>query len=244
MKIGVFSDVHGNLEALETAIAFMRAEGVTEYLCLGDIVGYGANPEECISLIRGLSATVVAGNHDYGAVGKTPIQSFNEAARKVLLWTQERLSAQSQTYLESLPVVVVQHSFRLVHASPSAPYDWEYIQAWGDIKYELSVFSDPVCLVGHSHLPFAAKKHQSRPEPQRIQEPEFSLANHATKFLINVGSVGQPRDGDPRLCVLIYDSKLNRMKLYRLDYDIDGAQRKILAAGLPEILAYRLSQGR
>jgi diadenosine tetraphosphatase ApaH/serine/threonine PP2A family protein phosphatase len=244
LKIGIFSDIHSNLEALETALAFLQAEGVNEYLCLGDIVGYGASPEECINRIRELPGVAVAGNHDYGAVDKTPIESFNDAAQQAIRWTRHAISANSKRYLESLPLAEVRHGLRLVHSAPSSPGDWDYIMTQSDITYELETFSESVCLVGHSHTPFVASKHNARAQPQTIHELEFTLPNHASKFLINAGSIGQPRDGDPRLCLLVYDSHSQRMRIHRLDYDIETAQRKIRAAGLPEILATRLSLGR
>jgi predicted phosphodiesterase len=244
MKIGIFSDIHGNLEALVTALTFLKAEGVVEYLCLGDIVGYGANPEECVQLIRELPGVGVAGNHDHGAVGKAPTESFSETAREALLWTAKRISADSRHYLESLPLVEVRHDFRLVHSAPSAPDEWEYISSLTDIKYELETFPESVCVIGHSHIPFAALKHDSKEVPQPIRETEFALTNHACKFLINDGSVGQPRDGDPRLSLVVYDSTHRVMSFHRLDYDIEVTQRKILDAGLPEVLAQRLSLGR
>jgi predicted phosphodiesterase len=244
MKYGILSDVHGNLEALETALAYLKAEMVTEYLCLGDIVGYGANPEECLTLIRELRGAVVAGNHDHGVAGRTSIRSFNEHARKALLWTGRQLSADSTSFLGSLPLVEIAHGLRLVHASPSSPRDWEYVETWSDIKSELASYSEPICLIGHSHIPFAAKQHRYKADPQRILEPEFEIDCDDTRLLVNVGSVGQPRDGDNRACVVTYDVNSKRMEFHRLDYDVAAAQRKILAAGLPEALAWRLAEGR
>lgn len=243
MRIGIFSDVHGNQEALERAISFMRAEGVTEFICLGDIVGYGANPEECVVMIRELNAVVVAGNHDYGAVGKTALRNFNAVARKALLWTQHQLTDSSKAYLESLPTWAIHQSFRLIHASPAAPSEWEYLRSWNDIRDAFEFFPERFCFVGHTHLPIAGRKHHARPEPQQVLEREFSVANHASRFLVNVGSIGQPRDGDPRLCLVIFDTKQEQLRFHRLDYDIDQAQRKIIAAGLPSVLAQRLSEG-
>lgn len=243
MKIGIFSDVHGNLEALETALAYFRSEGVNDYLCLGDIVGYGANPEECVELVRGLRGTVVAGNHDRAAINRASLSLFNAAAREAILWTRRRLSDQSRDFLESLELVEIAQGFHLVHARPSAPQEWEYVQTLSDVAHELGSFFEPVCLIGHSHLHFAAEKLPSSETPRFVAEPEFEISD-STKHLVNVGSVGQPRDGDPRLCLVIFDAGSNRFSFQRLSYDIPAAQRKILYAGLPESLAFRLSRGR
>jgi diadenosine tetraphosphatase ApaH/serine/threonine PP2A family protein phosphatase len=244
MKIGIFSDVHANLEALDSALAFCRGEGVSEYFCLGDTVGYGADPNECISRIRELRVAIVAGNHDYGVIRRAPFESFNELAQEALIWTRQRLSAESRDFLESLEPVEVRQSFRLVHAGPSAPLDWEYIRTWPDIAQEFNAFSEPVCLVGHTHIPYAARKHPSKDLPQRILESEFEIHGNAVKLLINAGSVGQSRDGDPRLCLMIFDTRTRLIQVHRLSYDVVAAQRKIVNAGLPDALALRLGQGR
>jgi len=245
LKVGILSDIHGNLEALDRALEFLAVEGVTRYLCLGDLVGYGADPEECIARIRELDCLTVAGNHDRAVLNQTAIRSFNPPARRAIVWTRKRLSPAALRFLESLNLAEVSPPFRMVHAAPSAPGAWDYIQTMSDITYELGMYSEPACLVGHSHSPFAVRKHPSKSEPQRIHESEFELGgNDAAKFLINVGSVGQPRDEDPRLCVVMFDTDTFRLSFHRLEYDIAGAQRKILAAGLPEMLALRLSVGR
>lgn len=253
MKLGIFSDVHGNLEALAAVLDFLRNQEVTEYVCLGDIVGYGADPDECVRRIRELRACVVAGNHDHAAVRQTPLETFNDVARRALLWTRQRLTPDSQAYLRALELVefLPAHSFRLVHGSPSAPRAWHYIESWSDVEYELGFFSDRACLVGHSHVPFVACgdtiRHRvpiDEVQARRITELEFELPNQGAKFLLNVGSVGQPRDGDPRACVVTFTPRTHRMQFHRVEYDIAAAQRKIRAAGLPEILAYRLTLGQ
>jgi len=245
MKLGIFSDVHGNLDALEVALDFFEAQNVTEYLCLGDVVGYGAEPEECVRVLRGLRCKMIAGNHDYGVGGKTPISSFNPDAREALLWTQRHMTLVIRDFLGALELVEVipAHSFRLVHSSPSAPRCWDYVLDWSDVEYEFNFFSDRVCLIGHSHLPFAARHEPGASRPHRIKSPEFEVLTNGTKYLINVGSVGQPRDGDPRACVAIFDPHKQRFSFHRLEYDVAAAQRKIINAGLPELVATRLAEG-
>jgi predicted phosphodiesterase len=245
LRLGILSDIHGNLEALERALDFLAVEGVVRYICLGDIVGYGASPEECVTRLRKLDCLTVAGNHDRAVLDQVPLRNLNPAARKALKWTSGQLSPASRRYLESLNLVERCAPFRLVHAAPSAPGDWDYVQTVSDITFEFTAFSESACLIGHSHAPFAVKQHAWKPTPQRIHEPEFELGtNHAARFLINAGSIGQPRDHDPRLCVLTYDTDTRRLRFHRLDYDVARAQAKILAAGLPEALALRLSVGR
>jgi predicted phosphodiesterase len=245
VKLGIFSDVHANLEALEAVLAFFQSRNVTEHICLGDIVGYGADPEECVRSIRDLRGTIVAGNHDYGAVGKTAVETFNDDARLALAWTRRHLSAFVRFYLNALELVeiVPGYSFRLVHGSPSTPRNWDYVMDWPDVEYEFGFFSERVCLIGHSHVPFAVRKEAGEQKSHRIRSHEFELKDDGTKYLINVGSVGQPRDGDPRACVVIFDPHTHRVSYHRVEYDVAAAQRKIINAGLPEFLAARLEKG-
>ena len=171
MKLGIFSDVHANIEALEAVLDFFQAENVTEYLCLGDIVGYGADPEVCVRTIRDLHGIIIAGNHDYGAVGKTPADTFSEDAGAALAWTRRHLTLFVRFYLEALELaeVLPAYSFRLVHGSPSAPRNWDYVVDWSDVEYEFGFFSERVCFIGHSHVPFAARKEPGDARPHRIR---------------------------------------------------------------------------
>ncbi|MEO0108904.1 MAG: metallophosphoesterase family protein [candidate division WOR-3 bacterium] len=242
LRLGILSDIHANLEALDAALAFCQEQEVSEYLCLGDIVGYGADPDLCVERIRGLRCRAVAGNHDYAVVNRTSVKTFNEPARQAIYWTRERITAETREFLESLELVEAYRSFLLVHASPSGPGNWDYVLSLADAELEFSAFSEPACLVGHTHVPLAVRRHDYRSRAQRIVEPEFEIAANA-RYLINCGSVGQPRDGDPRLCVVLFDTRTNLMSFHRLSYDVGTAQRKIISAGLPVILAQRLSQG-
>ena len=182
MKLGIFSDVHGNLDALEAALDFFDTQQVTEYLCLGDLVGYGAEPEECVRLLRKLRCVMVAGNHDYGVGGKTPIDSFNPDAREALLWTQRHMTLVIRDFLGSLELVEIipAHSFRLVHGSPSAPRRWDYVLDWSDIEYEFDFFSDRVCLLGHTHVPFAARHGPTSSHARLIESRDFELLTNGT----------------------------------------------------------------
>lgn len=242
MRIGIFSDVHGNLEALKAALEFFEDADVTQYLFLGDLVGYGANPNECIDLVKKLRCVAIAGNHDYGVLKKTPIDEFNPAAADAIEWTAKQLSEESRMFLDSLELTEQFEPCFLVHGSPSSPKSFEYIFTHKEAIYEFKFFSTRVCLIGHTHYPFAIVK-MGDGSLKSIIEEEFVLEN-SNRYLINAGSVGQPRDGDPRACVVVFDTKTNQFNFKRLNYDIQTAQQKIISAGLPPFLAYRLIQGR
>lgn len=242
MRLGIFSDVHSNLEALKTALKFFDDMEVTQYLCLGDLVGYGANPNECVELIQKLRCTAVAGNHDFGVLKKTPTEDFNPEAAEALLWTQAQLTETAKLYIDALALTERFEPCLLVHSSPSSPASWEYIFTMKEAIYEFNFFPTRICLIGHTHYPFAIVKTQDG-SFHTLQESEFTIEPN-NRYLINVGSVGQPRDGDPRACVAIFDNRTNKFLFRRLDYDISTAQQKILKAGLPPYLAHRLAQGR
>jgi len=242
MLIGIFSDVHSNLEALTSALKFFDDIDVTQYFFLGDLIGYGANPNECVELVKRLRCVGVAGNHDFGVLQKTPLEDFNPFALEALLWTQAQLNEEAKRYIDLLELTERFEPCFLVHGAPSSPASWEYIFGLKEAAYEFNSFSARVCLIGHTHCPFAIVK---TPDGSfnAIKEAEFTIEKN-NRYLINVGSVGQSRDGDPRACVAVFDNKTNKFFFKRLNYDIKTAQKKILAAGLPPYLAYRLEQGR
>ena len=244
MRLGIFSDIHGNLEALERAVSFMKEKGVTQYICLGDIVGYGASPNECVDRVRELGCLVVAGNHDYAVANKTPVEYFNDTAQEAVAWTRACISPDALRYLELLPLELKFRSMRLVHAAPSAPPKWRYVATIADIALEIRELArdESVCFIGHTHQAFASTKRVDRRLPQIVRDTSLVVADGA-KYLINVGSIGQPRDGDPRLCLAIFETRSSRIEFYRLEYDVKTAQRKIIKAGLPTTLAMRLARG-
>jgi len=242
MLIGLFSDIHANLEALEVVVERLKAEGVEQYLCLGDLVGYGANPNECIEKVKTLPGLIVAGNHDYAAVGKTTLDDFNRIAAEAVLWTKSRLTQSSLRFLENLELKKTELPFLLVHATPSAPASWNYVYSLDDASAEFACFETPVCLIGHSHQPFVAVQSTQDREPELLPATRFMLEDKY-RYLINVGSVGQPRDGDPRACLCLYDTESKEFQFLRLVYDIRDAQEKIIRSGLPPYLANRLARG-
>jgi len=242
MRIGVFADVHANLEALEAVLGILRQQGVTHFACCGDIVGYGPDPGRCCDIICQLRCPVVAGNHDYGVLGRTRVADFNPDAAAALRWTREQLTEDRLLLLDGLPLTTVRKPLLLVHGSPSAPEQWEYIFTVREAEEEMRHFSEDICIVGHTHYPFAVAKPAGQPA-QLIRAQSFQLAP-GVKYLVNAGSVGQPRDGDPRACGLVLDTTNRTITFFRVPYDVARVQRKIIAAGLPESLAARLAVGR
>ncbi len=240
MKYAVFGDVHANLEALNTVLEECKKLGAESYLCIGDLVGYNANPSECLNIIRDLPlAGVVMGNHDEQAAEDTDLAGFNAQAAMAIEWTRNNLSDEQRVWLKRLRLTMQIGKITIVHASLDSPKRWGYIfdklSAGASFSYQFS----QICFCGHSHVPLAFEKFGT------IQGGKYSeikiQAGH--KYLINVGSVGQPRDGDWRAAFVIYDTDKNLVTLYRIPYDIKTAQEKIIKAGLPERLALRLEKG-
>jgi len=240
MRYGVFADVHSNLEAWEVVARALSEEGIDRYICVGDIVGYGADPEECINRVRSLEPIVVGGNHDWAAVGKTDISYFNPYAREAVLWTQAKLDQEDKDYLSSLGLIEGVEDFTVVHGTLDEPQEFKYIQDIGSALSSFELLEKSILFVGHSHVPFILTKDG---EIEYVSSREAELLP-GKKCLVNVGSVGQPRDGDPRACYAIYDTKAKMVEIKRLEYDIKTAQAKIIEAGLPRILAERLAVGR
>jgi predicted phosphodiesterase len=242
VKLGIFADVHGNLEALKAVVRLLQDKGATRFICCGDIVGYGPDPNDCVEIVRRMHCTCVAGNHDYGAVGKTPVDRFNSIAAEALLWTRSQLTESNRLYLESLPLTAETDSLFVVHSSPSAPGDWKYVLTVREAADEIDHFSGAVCAVGHSHRPLAVERLPGKPG-RLLRQDSLAIRPYA-RYLINAGSVGQPRDGDPRACCLLYDDAAREMKYLRVAYDMPAVQARIRAAGMPEHLASRLETGR
>ncbi|MBM3319878.1 MAG: metallophosphoesterase family protein [Candidatus Eisenbacteria bacterium] len=240
MILAILSDIHGNLEALETALRCIDEENADEVLCLGDIVGYGANPNECVERVRARCAHVLLGNHDAAAIGTTSIETFNTHARRSALWTGETLAPANGEYLRTLPMDYRTVDFYAVHASPNEREEWHYIVNQSIAEEAFLAFPDEICFIGHSHLPMFFREGGAR----GVRIPEGSVPfPRDGRYIINVGSVGQPRDNDPRLSFGIYDTSERKLKLRREVYDVAAASAKILKAGLPEMLATRLRLG-
>ena len=243
MKYAVFGDIHSNLEALTTVLDAARKESVDQFLCLGDIVGYNANPAECLALVRELDCEIIVkGNHDHQASIKTDLQGFNPQAAVAISWTREQLSEESCQWLSGLPYQsTLSSKATLVHATLDNPHSWGYIfdrfTAGACISYQFT----PLCFYGHTHIPLVFEKFGEVRDGTRYEDVVLKPGH---KYLFNAGSVGQPRDGDPRASFVTYDTEERRVVLHRLEYDVEKAQQKVLKAGLPERLAHRLSNGR
>lgn len=240
MRFAIFGDIHGNLEALTTAVEAMQSLDIDEYLCLGDIVGYGANPEECVKIVRDLGCLVIAGNHDHACIGRLDISYFNQYARKAALWTREQLSPASQAYLGRLPFIEHGEEWTLVHGSLQSPELFNYVQTLKDAQYNFQMMDKPLLFLGHSHQPLAFFD----TDPMTYSLDHELKLEPGVKTIVNVGSIGQPRDEDPRLCFAVYDNATGEIQLHRIPYDVETAARKIIEAGLPEPLALRLSLGK
>lgn len=243
MRYGIISDIHGNLEALETVLGALAGEQIDVYLCLGDIVGYGANPNECLERVWELTPDVIAGNHDYVVVGRADLTYFNRSAAEAALWTMQRLTRQSRQYLRDLPLVLRLPDLMAVHATPSRPEQWGYILSLSQAAAEFSAIPNElaVCFIGHSHEPVLFEESDGL---CRMLEDLACCQQPGSRHIVNVGSVGQPRDGDPRAAYGVYDTASGQIEVKRIEYDIVAVQKKIRKAGLPEYLAERLAFGR
>ena len=232
MKYAIISDIHSNLEALQKAFAIINERHVDEVVCLGDIVGYGANPNECVDAVRERCSTIVLGNHDAAALDTSLARDFNAIARQAVTWTAEQLTSESRSFLSSLSMVERKENILLVHSSPCSPEQWDYIINADDAISAIGHFEEKICFIGHTHVPGIFSLHG---RSKSISSSE--------QHLVNVGSVGQPRDGNPMLAFGIFDATAWHYELIRSDYDIQRAAEKIYAAKLPEELGNRLMYG-
>lgn len=240
MRICVLSDIHSNYDALAAVLADVEREKVDAYWCLGDVVGYGAEPDKVVDAMRALGGVTVAGNHDWAACGKVTTRNFNRHAAKAAEWTGRTMRPENLAWLADLPLVARENGALLVHATPSAPEEWHYCMQVEDAWTEMEAFTEPLCLIGHSHFPGAFERDD---EDIRYTRAGELVLRPGRQYLVNVGSVGQPRDNDPRAAWLLYDQAKGRLRHMRVDYDVRAAQEKILAAGLPQFLAARLAAG-
>lgn len=247
MRIVIVADMHSNLEAFEAVLAHAAAPAgggsIDRLWCLGDVVGYAADPGACVALLRRYPHAAVAGNHDLAAIGRLGTDDFNPMAARAAAWTGEHLSAEEHRYLSSLPFVVVEDDFTLVHGSLRSP-EWEYLLSVEAAEEHLRLQETPYGLVGHSHVPFVAVEREGSPPDMIPLEDGDVVELGDSRLVVNPGGVGQPRDGDPRASYAMYDGEARTITLHRVEYDLETAQRKIREAGLPSYLAERLIHGR
>jgi diadenosine tetraphosphatase ApaH/serine/threonine PP2A family protein phosphatase len=241
-RIAILGDIHANIDALNVVLDDCRAQGVEEYLCTGDVVGYNACPSECLDMVRGLGCPVMMGNHDYYVCTESlDLDDFNPNAAAVVSWTRGQLSEDQLQWLRDLPFTLTTKGITLVHSTMDRPENFGYVfdnlQAAANFMNQKTL----VCFHGHTHCPMIYEKSMS--DVYRIDPQDFKL-QMGRKYFINVGSVGQPRDGDPRATYVIYDSAAKTVTYRRLEYDVAAAQARIREAGLPERLAARLALGQ
>jgi len=243
MRYAIIADIHANLAAFKAVLDHIeRRGGVEEVLCLGDVVGYGPDPRQCVELLRQRNHVCVAGNHDWAAIGKLATSEFNPDAAVACRWTEQQLSPEDVKYLESLPLVIQKEDFTLVHGSPREPI-WEYLISVGSAKENFAYFQSQFCLVGHSHVPMVFKHDETGTCSFSQFMPNIRLVLGKSRLIINPGGVGQPRDGDPRASYAIYDNETGMVRLYRVPYDVGVTQTRMVKQNLPIRLVARLSQG-
>jgi predicted phosphodiesterase len=240
MRYAVIADIHANLEALEVVLADSKEQKCTHYCCVGDVVGYNANPKECLDIVRSMGMPVVKGNHDEYCSSEEDLEGFNPHAAEAVNWTRKQLSTEDRQWLRDLKYVRLVASFSMVHATLDGPQRWGYVFDKLAAAASFTYQNTAVCFFGHTHVPVAFVRDSV------VRGGTYSKfkTEPGKKYFVNVGAVGQPRDGNPKCGYVIYDLNEGTIELRRLDYDIEKAQKKIMAAGLPQRLADRLTLGK
>jgi predicted phosphodiesterase len=242
MKYGFFSDVHANLEALKACIIDFRTEKLDKLFFLGDAVGYGPFPDECVKLINEVASVKLMGNHDYAALGLMETEYFNQYAAESMGWTKNSISRKTVEIMSDFDIQYTFNDVLLVHSSPKEPEFWHYILDMDDARESFDFFKQKLCLVGHTHRPYTVYRDQAG-EVFLSKQAEEALTDDR-RYLVNIGSVGQPRDGDPRSCYLIYDINQNIIRHKRVSYNVKATQKDMAKIGMPEYLIERLAVGR
>jgi predicted phosphodiesterase len=243
MRVAIVSDIHGNRHAFEAVLDAVADSGCEELWCLGDLVGYGADPDACVALARRHAAICLAGNHDLGVRGSLPLEEFSRGAALAATWTQEHISPETRAYLEKLEPQNVDEPVGLYHASPRDPV-WEYVLSPLQAELCLDVQAQRISLIGHSHVALSFSRFSGAPATGQTRTAGDELSLIGGEWLVNPGSVGQPRDGDPRAAWLELDLDGWQALFRRTEYDIAGAAATIRAAKLPDSLAERLQYGQ
>jgi predicted phosphodiesterase len=244
MKIAFISDIHSNYDALKKTAEFIKNSNAEAVYCAGDIIGYGAQPNECVEALRGMRVLCVRGNHEDYLLGEKDFNGVNRNAREAISWHQDMVTENNMKYIKALKYseVIKEHSIKIVHGSPFCPENFNYVMSRREVVEAFLSFEEQICLIGHTHIPAAFRFN----EESGLFQYRFGSKVHVEKgyrYIINIGSVGQPRDGIPQAGVCIYDSDSGIFAEKRFDYDVHSAQKKILDAGLPPTLAYRLAYG-
>lgn len=242
MRIAVLSDIHANLEALDAVLADVRAQGAEECYCLGDVIGYGADPQACLHRILETCRVVLRGNHEAALLDPAWLDRMNDDAATALRWTADRLDLSDREAIARWPLVRAAADARLVHGSPCRPSEFQYLSGRWSLEEAFRSFPEPLCLCGHTHAPLAAE--EIAPNVlRRVSLGKGIVLEAGGRYLVNVGSVGQPRDGSPLASWALITDQPPRVDLRRVTYPVAVAQEKIRRAGLPGALAERLAQG-
>ena len=242
MRYAILSDIHGNLEAFQAVLDALSKERIDRYLSLGDVVGYGADPHACVKLLKALNPeALIAGNHEWAVLDLLDIGYFNEATKEAVIWTKNKLSAEDAGYLKYFSLVYDTEKFSLVHGTLRSPERFYYIFSDVDAHKNMPLMKAPLLFVGHSHVAGIFYSHGAA--TKYTAGPKIGI-DRSEKYVVNAGSIGQPRDLDPRASCAIYDDEEDTVEIKRVKYDIKTAQEKILKEGLPGMFASRLSEGR
>ena len=239
MKIAVISDIHANLEALKTVLNYLHSNKISEIICLGDVVGYGPRPNECTELVKLHCKECLMGNHDHTAIGLTDIHYFNKYAKEAILWTRRQLSHYNKAFLDNLPFTYEKENLLFVHSSPLEPKEWHYIFTDNEARQNFDYVDHRLIFIGHSHIPIIFSQQNGS-----FMEDQIQLNLKKDRYIVNVGSVGQPRDGDPRSSFVIYNDQEDTLEYVRLQYPIEITSQEIVDQNLPRFLAMRLFAGQ
>lgn len=242
MRQAILADIHGNLEALESVLGDCHKQGVERYFCAGDIVGYGANPLECIALLKQINCSSVKGNHDLSACDLSISRKFNKYARAAAQWTYKILDDKAKKFLEALPYHLRENSLEMVHGSLLHPEFFHYLLNLSTVEENFKLQKQFICFVGHSHIPEIFEQKEGK--IKLLGFKKILLNQQGSHYLVNVGSVGQPRDLDYRAAYCVYDDQNGEIITRRVDYDVEKSVSKIKKAGMPAFLAYRLLVGK
>jgi predicted phosphodiesterase len=241
MRQAIISDVHANVAALEQVLRCIERERCDQVICLGDNVGYGPFPNECVEMVHATAAVTLAGNHDHAVLGWTSMEDFNEYAQEALLWSRPRMRAEATELMKKDPLLWRHEDLFYVHATPFESELWHYVLNAYDAATNFGAFSEQVCFVGHSHHP--AIFSLNRNNQIRLQVTREVQLESEQRYIINVGSVGQPRDGNPDAAFVIYDTEQKYVRWIRVEYDVAATQQAMRQFGLPSFLIRRLAIG-
>lgn len=243
MRYLLVSDIHANLEALEATLAVAEDLDPCQIMCLGDVVGYGADPANCLDTIGNHANLILAGNHDLAVAGVVPYDSFNDIAKKSIEWTRNALTPEDCELLGNLPLQYIDGDYCFAHASPMEPMEFHYIRTLDDVATVFNHIGQRFCFVGHTHLPVLVRLDEKTGKMEVVRENKIQLDDKC-RYFVNVGSIGQPRDNNPDACMVVLDEDESTLEFLRVPYDISVSQEKILSNGLPSFLAERLLLAR